>query len=236
VHGVMTGHNGHLAPEDEADLAALADGCLHGPRRAELEARVASDPVFAAALDGQRAAIAMIAASSLPAPLGLRRRVEELEAARRTARPPWRPWPLGRRLLPAAALALAATLAALVVLVAGSGPAVDDVLAVALRPATAPATAGEQFEGVRFPHYEKWRETGTRTDDVGGRTVRTVFYERDGRTIAYSIVSGPALEEGELRTLRAPGGQAAVTWTRHGRTCIIAGAVDAETLAKLAVW
>ena len=44
VQRVMTAHNGHLTPEDEGDLAALADGCLHGPRRAELEARVAATP------------------------------------------------------------------------------------------------------------------------------------------------------------------------------------------------
>jgi hypothetical protein len=232
----MNGHNGHLTPEDEANLAALADGCLHGPRRAELEARVAADPVLATALETQRTALALIAASSMPAPLGLRMRVEEMQAARPAARAPWWPWPLGRRLLPATAVALAAMLAALVLLLAGGGPAVDDVLAVALRPATAPATLGEQFEGVRFPRYDEWRQTGTRSDEVGGREVRTVFYERDGRTIAYSIVSGPALEEGELRRLRGPGDQAAVTWTRRGRTCVIAGAVDPEVLAALAVW
>ena len=190
--------------------------------------------MFATALEGQRAALDLIAASSIPAPLALRMRVEEMEAA---ARPAVRPWAFGRRLLPAAALAFAATLAALVVMIGGGGPAVDDVLAVALRPATAPAALDEQFEGVRFPSYEQWRQTGARTDEIGGRKIRTVFYERDGRTIAYSIVAGPALsEDGALRVVRA-GDTAAVTWTRHGRTCVIAAAgVDSETLAKLAVW
>jgi anti-sigma factor RsiW len=229
----MTRSDEHLTPQDEADLAALADGCLHGPRRADLEARIAADPALAAALETQRTALALIAASSVPAPLGLRIRVEEMRATRPAKRAPW---PLGRRALPAAALAFAATLAALVVLFAGGGPAVDDVLAVALRPATAPASLERDFEGIRFPTYEKWRATGSRTDEIDGRRVRTVFYERDGRTIAYAIVSGPALsDDGALKTVR-DGDRMAVTWTRRGRTCVIAGPVDPETLAKLAVW
>ena len=223
--------SGHLSPQDEADLAALADGCLHGPRRAALEARLASEPALAAALVAQRTALSLIAASSVPAPPGLRMRVEELEAGRM----PWRPASVWRRLLPASGIALAAIVATVVVLVGAGGPKVDDVLAVALRPATAPAALDRDFDGIRFPTYERWRATGSRTDEVGGRRVRTVFYERDGRTIAYSIVSGPALEDGELHTLRADG-RAAVTWTRRGRTCVIAGALDPETLATLAVW
>jgi anti-sigma factor RsiW len=226
----MTGPHEHLPPADEADLAALADGSLTGARRAEMEARVAADPVLAEALARQRSALAMIAAATVQVPPALRMRVEELHAARA-------PWRL-RRLLPAATLALAATLAAFVVLLVGRGPAVDDVFAVALRPATAFATTSEAFEGVRFPHYEKWRATGTRTDVVDGRRVRTVFYERDGHTIAYAVVAGPALEDhGELRAVRGPGDQVAITWTRRGRTCVIVGSgVDADALARLAVW
>jgi anti-sigma factor RsiW len=233
----MTGQDEHLAPADEADLVALADGCLTGARLAEVEARVAASPVLADALARQRAALAMIAAATLPAPPALRMRVEELQAARPNARVPWRAWPR-RRLIPAAALAFAAILLAFAALLAGSGPAVDDVLAVALRPATAPATTSEAFEGIRFPHYEKWQATGTRTDVIDGRKVRTVFYERDGRTIAYAIVAGPALDDvGSLRSMRGPGDQVAVTWTRRGRTCVIVGSgVDPGVLSKLAVW
>jgi hypothetical protein len=233
----MTGPHEHLPPADEADLVALADGCLVGPRRAEIEARVAADPVLAGSLERQRRALAMLGAATPPAPPDLRLRVEELEAARPAAPVPWRARP-GRRILPVAALAVAATVIAFLALLAARGPAVDDVLAVALRPATAPAATGEAFEGVRFPHYEKWRATGTRTDVVDGRRVRTVFYERDGRTIAYAIVAGPALDDpGSLRSLRGPGDQVAVTWTRGGRTCVIVGAgVDSEALARLAVW
>jgi anti-sigma factor RsiW len=230
----MNGPLEQLPPEDEADLVALADGRLGGPRRTEMEARVAADPVLADALARQRAALAMIAAATLPAPPALRLRVEALRATRSAARAPWR----RRRLVSAAMLALAATLVAFVALLAGRGPAVDDVLAVALRPATAPAAPSEAFEGVRFPHYEKWHATGTRTDAIHGRRVRTVFYERGGRTIAYAIVAGPALDDdGALRAVRGPGDVVAVTWTRRGRTCVIAGAgVSSEALARLAVW
>jgi anti-sigma factor RsiW len=226
----MTGPIEHLPPEDEADLAALADGALYGPRRAALEARLADEPELAEAYERQCAVVRRLAASAPRAPLSLRLLVEELELAQPVPRRP-------RRLWPAAALALAATVAAFVVLLAGRGPAVDEVLAVALRPATAPATLERPFEGVRFPSYEKWRATGERTDVIDGREVRTVFYERDGREIAYAIVEGPALsKERALRSVRQDG-LVAVTWTRSGRTCVIVGSdVDADALAKMAVW
>ena len=223
----MTGPQEHLSPEDEADLVALVDGCLSGDKLTETQARVAADPELAEALQCQWAALAKLAAAAVPAPLELRLRVEELKASR----------PRRRRLVPTAALALAAIVIAVFVLIGGRGPAVDDVLAVALRPATASAATTESFEGIRFPHYEHWRATGTRTDVIDGRRVRTVFYERDGRTIAYAIVAGSALDEdGELRTVRGDG-VVAVSWTRDGRTCVIAASGgDASVLARLAVW
>ena len=228
----MTGPLEHLPPEDEADLAALADDALYGPRRSELESRLTAEPGLAAALGRQRAALSTLAASAPVAPPGLRLLVEELEAGRPVMRRR-----RVRRLWPVAALAVAAAVAAFVVLLAARGPVVEDVLAVGLRPATAPATLSRPFEGVRFPSYEKWRATGERTDVVDGRAVRTVFYERDGRVIAYAVVAGPALaEDGTLRVVR-DGEQVAVTWTRDGRTCVIAGlGGDADALARLAVW
>lgn len=230
----MTGYFENLTPEDEADLAALADGCLTGPRRSELAARVAADPTLAEALERQRTALAMIAAAAESAPLDLRLRIEELRAAPSVPRL----WARRRRPAIAAAFAVAATLMAFAVLLAGRGPVADEVLAVALRPATAPAATGEAFEGIRFPHYEQWHATGARTDVIDGRRVRTVFYERDGRTIAYAIVAGPAIDDvGELRAVRGDRDLVAVTWTRRGRTCMIIGSgVDADTLARLAVW
>jgi anti-sigma factor RsiW len=229
----MTGPNEHLPPEDEADLAALADGSLYGPRRAALEARLARDPELAAALARQRAVVARLIATAPPAPLSLRMAVEELEAAQPVVvRRPWRLWP-------PALIALAAAVAVFVALLATPGPGVDDVLAVASRPPTSPASLGREFEGVRFPHYEKWRATGERTDVIDGRDVRTVFYRGPGgRSIAYAIVAGPALADDEaLQAVHGRDGVVAVTWTRHGRTCVIAAVGgDARVLASLAVW
>ena len=210
----------HLPPEDEADLAALADGSLYGPRRAALESRLRREPDLAASLARQRSVVARLIATAPPAPLSLRMRVEELEAAQPpvAARRRWRLWP-------AAALA-------------AGGSAVEDVLAVTVRPATAPAALGQDFEGVRFPSYERWRATGERRDVIAGREVRTVFYAgRDGRVVAYAIVAGSALSRDEaLRVVRGDG-QVAVTWTRRGRTCVIsARGGDADSLARLAVW
>ena len=223
----------HLPPEDEADLAALADGSLYGPRRAALEARLVREPELAAALARQRAVVAQLIATAPPAPISLRMYVEELEAAQpAVAR-------RGRRLWPAVAVAFAASVALFVALLAAPGPAIDDVLAVASKPATAPAALGREFEGVRFPTYEKWRAVGERADLVDGRRVRTVFYRAgDGRTIAYAIVAGPALsDEAALRSVRGGDGLVAVTWTRRGLTCVIAAVGgDAESLARLAVW
>jgi len=221
-----------LPPEDEADLVALADDRLPATRRAEVEARVAAEPALAGALEQQRAALALLAQLDTPAPLELRLRVEELKASRVKRRRRRRRW------VPVSALGFAAVCAALLVLVAGGGPVIDDALAVAVKPATAPAVAGDHVDGVRFPRSGKWTAVGARTDVVEGRTMRTVFYAREGRTIAYTIVDGPALEsDGRLRVLGAPGGRRAVTWTNQGHTCVISGAgVDAAVLRKLAAW
>ena len=223
----------HLPPEDEADLAALADGSLHGPRRAALDARLAREPALAAALARQRSVVAELVATAPRAPLSLRMYVEELEAAQPPVarRGSWRLWP-------AVGVAFAAAAALFVALLVAPGPGIDDVLAVAERPMTAPAALEREFEGVRFPRYESWRATGERSDVVDGRRVRTVFYEgRDGRVIAYAIVAGPALSGSQaLRAVRGDDGVVAVTWTRGGRTCVIASAGgDLRGLARLAV-
>jgi len=232
--GAMTEPIQHFPPEDEADLAALADGSLYGPRRAALEARLAREPGLAAALARQRAVVAQLVATAPRAPLALRMYVEELEAAQH---PVARRRP--RRLLPAVAVAMAVGAALFVALLAAPGPGIDDVLAVAERPATAPAALEREFEGVRFPRYEKWRATGERSDVLDGRRVRTVFYKgRDGQVIAYAIVAGSALSDSEaLRAVGGDDGVVAVTWTRRGRTCVIASAGgDPRALARLAVW
>jgi hypothetical protein len=216
----------HLPPEDEADLVALADGNLPPARRAEVEARVAADPVFAAALARQRQALALLAELTTPAPPELRMRVAELRSATVHRR--------RRRWIPVTLVAAAAATAALALLVLSGGPAVEDLMAVALRPATAPVTASEQIDGLRFPRPAEWHAVGARSDIVDGRSTRTVFYERDGRRIAYTITAGDALDG--RRWLRGPDGRRAFTWTRDGRTCLISGRVDRAALIAAARW
>jgi anti-sigma factor RsiW len=212
----------HLGPADEADLVALCDGNLSGAHRAEVEARVAREPELAAALERQRCALSLLAQLTTPAPLELRVRVAELRVQRRRLRL--------RRWLPGGFVAAAAT--ALLLVVAAGAPVAEDVAAVALRPATAHVAPGEQIDGVRFPRPAAWRAVGTRSDVVSGRPTRTVFYERDGARVAYTIVSGPALDGGR-RVL--PGG-GALAWVRDGHTCVVSGRVPAAVLAKAAAW
>jgi anti-sigma factor RsiW len=219
----------HLPPSDEADLVALADGNLDGARRVEVECRVAADPALAAALSCQRRALALLAtAESVTMPPALRARVCELHAGRARSRRRLRLW------VPAVGAAMATATAAIVLLVASGGPRVDDVIDAALRPATAQAAPHERIDGLTFPQYEGWRATGVRTDDIGGRATRTVFYERDGMRIAYTIVERPALPGGEHKRLLTIGGRRAVQWNKAGHTCLISGDVDDATLLDLA--
>jgi anti-sigma factor RsiW len=217
----MSESHSHLAAADEADLVALADGNLSAGHRAEIEARVAREPEMVAALERQRCALSLLAELITPAPLELRVRVAELRTPRRRLHV--------RRWLPVAFVAAAATL---LLVVAGGAPVAEDVVAVALRPATAQVTPGEQVDGVHFPRPAPWRAVGARSDIVDGRTIRTVFYERGRRRVAYTIVSGPALGGGR-RVL--PGGTA-LTWVRDGHTCVVSGRVSAAVLAQAAAW
>jgi hypothetical protein len=213
-----------LPPAVEAELVALADGNLSPVRRLEAEARVAADPALADALAQQRAALSLLAGLTEPAPLELRRRVCELRARRRRIRL--------RRWLPIGFVGTATATATLMFLLAGGAPTVDDVVAVALRPATAQPAGTEELDGLRFPRPHDWRAVGVRSDAIGGRAARTVFYERDGRRVAYTIVAGPPLE-GDAR---ARDDRAVFRWVRDGHTCVISGAVEPALLAKLSRW
>src|SRR6476620_6948307 len=79
-------HN-ELTDEQLADLARLADGTLPPERRAEVEARVASSPELARALQTQAVALDALrqANRELGAPARLRARVER--RTRRSSRP-----------------------------------------------------------------------------------------------------------------------------------------------------
>lgn len=242
---------------DAADLAAYVDGRLEGARLARFEARVAAEPSLAAAVELQGVALRAIdlAVAETVAPAGLRQRVD---AERRAHAGNGRPTTNRRfgRLRPAGlgaglAAAAAAVVVALVFL-GGGGLTVEDAAALAAKPPTeavtqdprTPQLLREDVEGVRFPDYAAkfgWRAVGERSDVVDGRDVRTVFYEKDGKRIAYSIVAGDPLDrpdgdrvsrEGVAFTVFYDDG---VTWERQGHTCVLTGA-DADTLAELGAW
>ena len=86
-----------------------------------------------------------------------------------------------------------------------------------------------------------WETTGIREGEVEGRDATTVYYEKEGKTLAYTIVGGDALDvPDDAKTVTAEGtrinlfrtgdGRPAATWERDGHTCVLAGAgvPDAE--------
>jgi anti-sigma factor RsiW len=252
-----------LSEDEEGELVAYVDGHLEPDRSAAVEARAAADPSYNAALMRQQAGRNAIAtaAESTGAPLALRTRVEALSAPgrRHGDRRPSARTRLGGIRWPGAGLvagALAAVLAAVVLV--GGGPGIEDVAAAAVRPPTAavaPVPAESKVlrerEGkVVFPNFAgkfDWQATGTRTDEIEGRETRTVFYEKDGREIAYTVVGGDALDEPDdadtatvegtvLRALEADGREV-VTWRRNGQTCVLSSTdVPRDELLTLAGW
>lgn len=238
----------------EEELASLADESLADERRPEVEAQVARSDELQRSLEEQQRALALVhgASADVEAPSGLRARVE---AERRPRRVRARPLAL------AAGFAVAAAAALVLVLALPRGAGGPDFAAAATlgsRPATGaaprpladrPTLLDQSLERVPFPNWAKefgWHAAGVRTDRIGGRDAVTVFYEKNGRRIAYTIVSGDALDvptEADPATrsgidlhLLTLNGREVVTWERLGYTCILSGDLDRPTLLKLAAW
>lgn len=148
-----------------------------------------------------------------------------------------------RRMKLTGALAAAAAVLGIVVGLAtsggggASGPTAFEAAAPgALAPtAAAPAAAGDTLraavDGVAFPRWPGWAASGQRTDRISGRETRTVFYERGGVRVGYTIVAGEALDwpggerrmtsgDTEVRTVRRDG-RMLVFWREAGHTCIV---------------
>lgn len=202
--------------------------------------------------DQERAQALLTTARAERAPSGLRARVEALR----------RPAPR-RRLVTVGALAAGLAVVILLALVilpsGGLGPTVAEAAALGTRPATSPAPAvrpdapallDAAVEGVDFPAWEDefgWAASGRRDDGLDGRDAVTVRYAKDGKSVAYTIVSGDGLAAPDDAAVTERGGVAyrtfpvtdgtAVTWERDGRTCVLTGpGVPEDVLLKLADW
>ncbi len=238
---------------DRRELTALADGALAAGRAARLEARVGASSALRESLRRQRRAVTALGAIELAAPASLRARVEA--EAREPAR---------RRIAPlawAGAAAAVAAVALAVVLLAGgaTAPTLDEAAELAALPASSPAPQtrpdqptllAAEAEGLAFPDWSAefgWRASGERTDRIGDRDATTVYYDKDGGQIAYTIVSGEPLErvpdaatttvDGVDLAVTDDGGRTVVTWLRDGHTCVLSGAgVPRRSLLELAAW
>lgn len=244
-----------LSEADLSAVTALADGRLPSDAATALRARLEAEPSLAAEFTRQRRALSLIrtATADVAAPLSLRERIEADRAKAPAPRQRRRWW------LPAgAAGALGAAAVAVVLLFSATGaPSVTDVLRASTQTAAigvsvsneTPQLLTTELEGVPFPNFVDkfgWKATGARTDQIDGRPTTTVFYEKDGQEIAYTIVGGDALEvpDGTIRavdgkdfTVLEKDDRTAVTWQRGGRTCVLsADGVGAEELVGLAAW
>jgi anti-sigma factor RsiW len=242
-------------PAREEELAALADGSLAPERHAEVEAMIRRSPELMERLVEQRNAVELLrSAADVEAPAALRARVQPSPSRPARARERRRSVWIGAAAAGVAVVALGVVLA-LPSNVPG-GPSVADAAVLATRPATAgppaaasPTLLARSVDDVPFPNWAKkfgWEPAGARVDRVGGRDTTTVFYEKAGKRLAYTIVGGDALRnpkhatvahrEGvELRFLTVDG-RRVVTWQRDGHTCVLSGGVPRATLAKLAAW
>ncbi len=161
---------------------------------------------------------------------------------------------------PAVAVAgLAAICAAIVIAAVGVGggsrPSIPAAAELAYAPSTGPAPAARSamyldasYGGVTYPNYQKLSvpPTGRRTDRIGGRPARTVFYRLpNGTRLSYTVFSGKAVplpagtksvvfEGVPLKTFTTSSGLSVVTLVRYGRTCVLAAKVKPNVVLGLA--
>ncbi len=243
-----------LTERDRRDLTALADGSLPSRRRAAIEARLTGSPELRVALRRQQLAVAALGAIEVEAPAQLRARIPAGSRTPASRRRPWLAW------AGAGAAALAAATLTVAMLTGGAAePTVVETAELSALAPTEPAPkprTGEpalltaSAEGLAYPNWRPefgWSAAGRRSDELGGRDAATVYYDKDGRRISYTIVSGEPLDapvdarrttlEGtEFRIVRDDE-TTIVTWLRGRHTCVLAGkGVAGRTLVELAAW
>jgi hypothetical protein len=161
----------------------------------------------------------------------------------------------------AVAVAAAGIALALVLTLPGDvpgGPTIVEAAELASRPPTTPPPRRDashpkllttHVDGASYPYWDdiKWPVAGTRVDDLDGRRVTTVYYDRAGKRVGYQIIPGKrvappvATEQRTIngtvyRTFKA-NDKTIVTWVRHGHTCVLSARnVPTDVLFKLASW
>jgi hypothetical protein len=251
-----------LSDDQLAELARLADGMLPADRRAELEEQVAASPRLSNIVERQSIALdALRGTADTGAPARLRAHVHRRRGADRAA---GRGRGRGHRsvVIGGASAAAAAVALALILTLPDArpvGPSVADAAGLAENPPTQAAPRGvpgtpqllrAEVDEVRFPNYAAkfgWKPSGARADDPSAREATTVYYEKGGRTVAYTIVSGDPLHPpSHTRSITRGGveyrvfrddGRTVVTWDRDGRTCVLSStAARPAELLTLADW
>jgi hypothetical protein len=239
-----------------AELSALADGSLDPSRRQAVEHQIAGSLHLRTLYERERAAVEVLRrAATEPAPARLRMRLEAQRTSH-ASRPVWKP------AYAVVAGALASVVVALALLLPGGtpgSPSVSQAAQLALRGPSGPAPAADpsdprmkldqRLQGLYFPNWSDtlgWRPVGVRSDQLSGRQAVTVYYQRQGMRVAYTIVAKPALAQPSspvnqlgsvaVQTLDLRG-RTAVTWRRAGHTCVIsASGVPRRMLEQLADW
>jgi hypothetical protein len=190
------------------------------------------------------------AAESVEAPPRLRASV----AAQSRDTRPRRRWIAVPAISAAAVVVLVAV--ALLAIGSGGGPTIADAAGLALRNPTQPPPAEQlgnkrfldaSVGGVPFPNYRygtPFHTAGTRSDEISGRSARTVVYALGGKRIGYTIVSGKALPVPKgARVIKHGNGRYAVlhrhgalvvTWREKGHTCVLASRT--ASLQRLVIW
>jgi hypothetical protein len=237
-------------------LTRLADGSATERDRAWGEAYLASSADGHQELDRQRLVVTLARAGGPMVSEELRQSLSAATPQRRGQRS----LRLSPLLVLCAVVVALAGVAAWRLLAPPGGkapPTISQMARLAFRGATEPAPQPDpanhallraKLGAVTFPDYEgdlHVRASGRRRDLIGARTVETVYYTlRTGARLSYSIVSGPslALPRAE-RELTVAGVRLriyrehrlnAVALVRHGRTCVLAGAVPPDTIVDLA--
>jgi anti-sigma factor RsiW len=223
-------------PEDEkrrdrelAELAALADGSLPLERRKALEQRVEGSPRLQALLRSQQEALEAVRALDQRAPGHLHETISTIRPRRHRAR---------GALIAVGATGLAAMAILIGLVLPSSEPASPTLAQAAALAARAPAAGGlaggERAWGLEYPDLKGehgWNDAGSRTDRLGNRDARTVFYVKGGRRLAYTIIStGLVRVQRGTRTWIRKGrpwysfdqdGRTVVAWEREGHMCVV---------------